>query len=278
MGNLFGLIGHPVGHSMSPVMHNDQFAYLQLDYHYHAFDVHPSELGNAIKGMKSLGISGFNITIPHKEEAMKYLDEIDEEALQIGAVNTVINQDGKLIGYNTDGRGFVLSLQNKTGNSFVHNKILIIGAGGAARGIYITLARKGCTMIDITNRTIERGRDLIASSPYQINSKALSISEAEIQLGNYDIIINTTSVGMSPKIDDIPIGLMNMKKGTVLSDIIYNPIETKWLKQGRNQGAVTQNGIGMFVGQGALAFELWTNQKPDLNRMEQIVQKQLGGS
>lgn len=277
MGKLFGLLGHPVGHSMSPIMHNDQFAFLGLACHYHAFDVLPDELENAVNGIRALGIAGFNVTIPHKIEVMKYLDEIDEEALQIGAVNTVVNRDGKLFGYNTDGKGFAVSLEHKAGNDFLSKKILIIGAGGAARGIYVTLARMGANTIDITNRTVEKAEELISENPYRIQSNARSIHDAEERLHEYQIIINTTSVGMSPKTDELPLQLTNMKSGTILSDIIYNPLETKWLKAGKALGAVTQNGVGMFVGQGALAFEMWTNEKPDFNRMEQIVMKQLGG-
>lgn len=278
MGKLFGLLGHPVGHSMSPTMHNDQFSFLGLDGYYHAFDVHPDELENAVKGIRALGLSGFNVTIPHKVEIMKYLDEIDEEALQIGAVNTVVNRGGKLYGYNTDGKGFAVSLQNLAGAHFLNQKMLIVGAGGAARGIFVTLARMGAKTIDIANRTVEKAEGLIAENPYPIQSSARSIKEAEENLHEYQIIINTTSVGMSPKIEELPLQLTNMKPGTILSDIIYNPLETKWLKEGKAIGALTQNGVGMFVGQGALAFEMWTKEKPDYTRMEQVVMKKLGGS
>lgn len=278
MGKLFGLLGHPVGHSMSPVMHNDQFRFLGLDCYYQAFDVLPNQLEDAVKGIRALGVSGFNVTIPHKVEVMKYLDEIDEEAKQIGAVNTVVNKAGKLIGYNTDGRGFAVSLQSAAGEGFLQKKILILGAGGAARGIYVTLARMGAATVDIANRTVRKAELLISMNPYAVNSSALSIDEAETDLHKYDIVINTTSVGMSPNISEVPLPLTNMRAGTILSDIIYNPIETKWLEDGSSLGAVTQNGIGMFVGQGALAFELWTNKKPDFKRMEQIVRKQLGGN
>ena len=278
MGKLFGLLGHPVGHSMSPIMHNDQFSFLGLDCYYHAFDVHPDELENAVKGIRALGLSGFNVTIPHKVEIMKYLDEVDEEALQIGAVNTVVNQGGKLYGYNTDGKGFAVSLQNLAGEDFLNQKMLIVGAGGAARGIFVTLARMGAKKIDIANRTVEKAEGLITENPYPIQSCARSIKEAEENLHEYQIIINTTSVGMSPKIEELPLQLTNMKPGTILSDIIYNPLETKWLKEGKAIGALTQNGVGMFVGQGALAFEMWTKEKPDYTRMEQVVMKKLGGS
>ncbi|NSL50255.1 shikimate dehydrogenase [Calidifontibacillus erzurumensis] len=277
MGKLFGLLGHPVGHSLSPIMHNDQFAHLGLDCHYTAFDVLPEQLENAVKGIRALGIAGFNVTIPHKVQVMEYLDEIDEEARQIGAVNTVVNNNGTLIGYNTDGKGFAVSLEKLAGENFLKKKILLIGAGGAARGIYVTLARMGAKNIDIANRTVSKAIELIETNQFPLHSKAFAIDEAEEMLAEYEIVINTTSVGMSPHIDHKPLSLKNMKAGTILSDIIYNPFETNWLKEGKRLGAITQNGIGMFVRQGALAFELWTNIKPDYDRMEQIVIQQLRG-
>lgn len=275
MGKLFGLLGHPVGHSMSPVMHNDMFTLLGLNHHYQAFDVEPDKLKTAVDGIKALGISGFNITIPHKVDIMEQLDHIDDEAKEIGAVNTVVNDKGKLIGYNTDGRGFVTSLKQAAGEDLSKQSILIVGAGGAARAIFISLVNMGNTKVDIANRTLEKAEQLIQATTKVTKSKAITIIEAEKCLDQYDIIINTTSVGMSPNIDQIPISLELLKPGTVLADIIYNPLETKWLRIGKEKGAITQNGVGMFVGQGALAFEKWTGQTPDLKRMEQVVIQQL---
>ncbi|WP_102345520.1 shikimate dehydrogenase [Bacillus sp. Marseille-P3661] len=277
MGKLYGVIGHPIGHSMSPAMHNDQFSQLGFDCYYQAFDVEPAQLEKAIEGMRALGIAGFNVTIPHKVDIMKYLDEVNEEAKKIGAVNTVVNDNGRLIGYNTDGKGLVLSLQRLTGTEIQPKSVLIIGAGGAARAIFVTLANIGVARVDIANRTIQKAKQLI-SVTNTAESHAISMKEAEASLERYDIIINTTSVGMSPNIDDIPLELTNLKRGTILSDIIYNPIETKWLRMGASLGAITQGGVGMLVGQGALAFELWTGEKPDFMRMEEVVINRLGGS
>jgi shikimate dehydrogenase len=278
MGKIYGVIGHPIGHSMSPMMHNDAFKQLGLDYYYHAFDVEPTKLSETVDAMKLLGIAGFNVTIPHKVTIIEYLDEIDDEAKEIGAVNTVKNDNGRLTGYNTDGRGFFLSLKRLIGEDQLNNNMLIIGAGGAARGILAALARSGFGKVDVANRTVAKAEYLLDQvRNNNSNGKPLSLGQAEAELKKYDVVINTTSVGMSPNVNDIPLSLDNMKPGTVLSDIIYNPLETNWLKIGRQKHAIVQNGVGMFAGQGAIAFEIWTGMKPDIKRMEEIVTIKLGG-
>ncbi|MBA2869817.1 shikimate dehydrogenase [Anoxybacillus calidus] len=277
MRKLFGLIGCPVHHSMSPLMHNDAFTQTGIDAYYHAFHVEKEHLKDAVQGMKALGIAGFNVTIPHKTAIIPFLDEIDEIALQIGAVNTVVNENGRLIGYNTDGEGFVRALCEELNIELSGKRILLIGAGGAARGIYFSLANSKAACIDLCNRTVNKAEELINERTISVLSRAYSIHEAQHLLGNYDIIINTTSVGMYPNVEEIPLSLANLKKGTVVSDIIYNPLETLLLKEAKRCGAITQNGLGMFVYQGALAFEKWTGIFPDINRMKQIVIQQLGG-
>ncbi|MGO4887264.1 shikimate dehydrogenase [Anaerobacillus sp. MEB173] len=277
MGKLFGLFGHPVGHSMSPTMHNDAFANLGLSHYYQAFDVREENLETAVKGVRALGISGFNVTIPHKVAIMQYLDEIDTEAEIIGAVNTVVLRDNKLIGYNTDGIGYVRSLLELVDKEELKQKsILVIGAGGAARAIVTSMLRFGAQNVSITNRTIEKAEELVEHCRGQ-NMKILSLNEAEKGIDQFEVIINTTSVGMSPNIDEIPLAIENIKKGTILSDIVYNPLKTKWLALGEEKGAIIHNGVGMFVYQGAEAFEMWTDSKPDYARMKEIVMKRLGG-
>ncbi|HWO97938.1 MAG TPA: shikimate dehydrogenase [Bacillus sp. (in: firmicutes)] len=278
MKKLYGVIGYPVGHSMSPIMHNDAFKRLNLESYYHAFEIVPDKFQTAIEGLKALDIEGFNVTIPYKVKIMEYLDEIDPLAKEIGAVNTVVNEKGRFIGYNTDGEGYVTSLL-----SALHKKdltecaILIIGAGGAARAIYFTLAtyKQLPKQIDLCNRTPAKAEELIAENPGPVVSNSLSIEEAEAALEKYDVIINTTSVGMHPYTDMSPLQLNRLKKGALVSDIIYNPLETKLLKDAKSRGAMTHNGIGMFVMQGALAFEKWTNKRPDIEAMEEIILKKL---
>lgn len=278
MRKLFGLIGNPVQHSLSPLMHNDAFKTLQLPYYYHAFLVKEEHLKKAIDGMKVLGISGFNVTIPHKVEILQYLDEIDEEAKIIGAVNTVVLEDGKYKGYNTDGQGFYESLVELVGPTVTNKKVLLIGAGGAARAIYTTLVRRGIKRVDIANRSKERAEKLVHYCRKDANTNLYSLEEAHLLTGNYDILINTTSVGMSPHIDAVPLSLEYVKEQTVVADIIYTPLKTKWLQEAEKKGAIPLNGVPMFINQGALAFEKWTQIKPNRERMQKVVLEQLGGN
>jgi shikimate dehydrogenase len=278
MEKVFGLLGHPVGHSMSPLIHNDAFSKLAIEARYHAFDVSPDNVKQAIEGIRALNIAGCNVTVPHKIAVMEYLDEIDTEAQQIGAVNTIVNQNGKLIGYNTDGRGYVNSLLDETGADISDKNFLIIGAGGGARGIVTALLRHGIGHISITNRTIEKATSLMKlAEMFETTAELIEKDVAEEKLNEYDVIINTTSIGMSPNIENTPISLEFLKKGTIVSDLIYNPLETKFLKQAKSRGGKTVNGIGMFVNQAVLAFEHWTGEKPDHEQMKKIVLQQLGG-
>lgn len=277
MKQLYGVIGNPIGHSLSPLMHNDAFAHLEMDAHYHAFLVLESELGEAVKGLKALGVVGFNVTTPHKVAIMQYLDEIDPLAEQIGAVNTVLHKEGKLVGYNTDGIGYVRSLESISKEPLTNKRILLLGAGGACRAIYYSLAGAGVKEIDIANRTVEKAEQLIAECRSEVVSLALSLEEATEKQTLYDIIIHTTTVGMHPHVEDTPLRIQDLKKGSIVSDIIYNPFETKLLRDAKAHGAIVQNGIDMFVFQGALAFEIWTGRLPNIERMKQIVMKKLGG-
>jgi shikimate dehydrogenase len=276
MKKLYGVIGDPIAHSMSPQMHNDLFNYYSIDAHYQPLLVKKEDLQVAISGLKAIGISGFNVTIPHKTTILPYLDEIDPLAKQIGAVNTVVNLNGKFIGYNTDGLGYVSALSSKV-QELNQQNILIIGAGGAARGIYFSLAKIGVRGLDICNRTVEKAEVLIQSNPFKGRSAALSLQKAENQLERYNVIIQTTNIGMDPYQDRTPLSLRNIHNSCVVSDIIYNPLETLLLKEARDRGATIQNGVDMFVHQGALAFQYWTGIFPDSNRMKKILLEQLGG-
>jgi shikimate dehydrogenase len=238
--------------------------------------VKKENLREAIVGLKAIGVSGFNVTIPHKTEIIPFLDEIEPLAEQIGAVNTVVNQNGKFVGYNTDGLGFIAGLSSLVAE-IQNQNVLLVGAGGAARAIFYTLAKIGTKRLDICNRTVQKATELILDCPYKPNSNSLSIKEAENQLQHYDIIIQTTNIGMSPFLEQIPISLVRLKPGSIVSDIIYNPLETQLLKVAREKEAVIQNGIDMFVNQGAIAFQYWTGILPDVKRMKQNVLEQLGG-
>ncbi|MEH6955446.1 shikimate dehydrogenase [Neobacillus drentensis] len=276
MKKLFAVLGNPIGHSMSPVMLNDLFSYYNIDAVYLPFQVEDADLHDAVKGLKALGVGGFNVTVPHKSNIIPFLDGIDELAANIGAVNTVVNENGQLIGYNTDGPGFLKGL-NAFLPKIADQKILIIGAGGAARAIYFTLAKESPNVLNIANRTIERAEELIKDCPYSVSSSAISFNEASQSMGEYDLVIQTTLIGMSPKIGVKPVELINIRKQTFFCDIIYNPLETLFLQEARIHGANIQNGLDMFVYQGALAYEKWTGIFPDVERMRDNVLKQLGG-
>lgn len=277
MKKLFAVIGDPIAHSMSPQMHNDLFQYYSIDAHYQPLLVNRGSLKEAVSGFKAIGISGFNVTIPHKTEIHLYLDEVDPLARQIGAVNTVVNEDGKLKGYNTDGLGFLAGLSSIQDDVATKN-VLVIGAGGAARAIFYTLAKAGVKSLDICNRTIDKAEKLISDCPYKINSSALSIKCAEENLYKYEVIIQTTNIGMSPFENILPLSLVNLVEGSVVCDIIYNPLETAFLFEAKKKKAIIQNGIDMFCNQGALAFHYWTGISPDIDRMKINVLRQLGGN
>ncbi|MCR2820470.1 shikimate dehydrogenase [Lederbergia panacisoli] len=278
MIKLYGVIGDPIVQSMSPVMQSQEFNQLGIEAHYHPFHIVDKDLKDAVKGMKAIGIAGFNVTSPHKTTIMPFLDYIDPLAKAIGAVNTVVRVNDEFHGYNTDGMGFIKALQADWKESFYHDNALIIGAGGAAKAIYYTLLSTGMKNIDISNRSVDKAKQLIMDCPFEGNSKAMSLKEAETSLDQYQLIIQTTSIGMYPHLSDSPLSLAKLNQDAFVSDIIYNPFETALLKEAKERGAKIQNGVGMFVYQGALAFEKWTSIVPDVERMKKIVIKHLGGN
>ncbi|PSL45057.1 shikimate dehydrogenase [Salsuginibacillus halophilus] len=278
MANLYALLGHPVGHSMSPELHNTAFNKLGLPHRYHAFDTAPEHLPAAVAALKTLGVAGWNVTVPHKVAVMDELDEISEDAQAIGAVNTVVNKDGRLIGYNTDGQGYLDSLIDAIGPALRHKRVLIIGAGGAARAVATVLSRYGTAGLFVTNRTAEKAETVAAECASATEIVPVDLETAKREAIDYDLFINTTSVGMSPHIDEVPFPVEAMDENKWVSDLIYNPEKTKWLRESEARGAGVHNGLGMFVRQGALSFELWTGEAPDLQAMTQVVKRRLGGN
>ncbi|WP_061086601.1 MULTISPECIES: shikimate dehydrogenase [Heyndrickxia] len=278
MRDLYGVIGDPIAHSLSPAMHNEAFRALGIDADYHAFHVTPENLEAAVNGMKAIGVAGFNVTIPHKQAIMPYLDEIDLLAETIGAVNTVVRTPHGWAGYNTDGPGFMQALKEESGRVISGEKVLVIGAGGAARAIYYTLCREGAVTVDLCNRTVKKAEEMRDESPFPCPSKVLTLKEAEEQLGEYTLIVQTTSIGMHPDTEAQPLSVRHLKPGAFVSDIIYNPFETKFLNEAKKRGARVQNGLGMFIYQGAIAFEKWTGVKPDTRKMKNVVESILGGN
>ena len=274
--NLCGVIGDPIEHTMSPAMHNAAFREKGIDYLYAAFRVKKEELGKAIEGMRALNIKGLNVTIPHKVEVIPFLDELDPLAEKIGAVNTIVNQDGVLKGYNTDASGFLQSLLEK-GIEPEGKNVVILGAGGASRAISLILADSNANLT-ILNRLLELGwaielADRI-SKVFGREVKALELNRENLAepLAKADILVNATSVGMSPDIDQTPVDSDLLRPKLVVFDIVYNPIKTRLLREAEAAGAETISGVEMLVWQGALAFEKWTSQKApvDLMRKETV--------
>lgn len=273
--NIVGLIGHPVEHSFSPPMHNAAFEKLGMDYAYVAFDVDPNNLGSAIEGAKSLNINGFNVTIPHKIEVMQFLDEIDEVAGLIGAVNTIDFKNMK--GYNTDGIGAVRAIEEVI--SIKDKNVVIAGAGGASRAISFYLAKYGADSITILNRNVDRAISLagdVLDSGLIADVQADSISEINNYLSDADILVDTTPMGMHPHVDDEPIARAeDMHEDLVVFDAVYNPNETVLIKEAIKAGAKPVYGIKMLLYQGAESFKIWTGVDAPVDEMEKALRQTL---
>lgn len=258
----FYVIGDPIAQSKSPDMHNAAFEALDIDAEFYAERVTADELESWIQNFRDTNGEGACVTIPHKENVIQYLDHIDEFAQAVGAVNVIVNIDGELHGYNTDGQGFVSGLQR---NKLPSSRVLILGAGGAAKGIMFGLIINGVNPRNITvaNRTLDRAKGL--------SGNAMTLKDAEKNLADFNLVINTTSVGMFPDDNKSVISLKNLAPHSTVCDAIYNPLETKFLAEARKKGATIVDGLSMFVGQGELAFIHWTGQFPSREVMRNAV-------
>lgn len=262
---VLGIIGDPISHSLSPVMQNVALAAGQLDYVYVPFAVKPNELGQAVAGLKSLGVCGFNVTIPHKSAIIPFLDNLDESAESAGAVNTVLMKDGRLVGYNTDGDGLVRSLSVDLDYLPEGKRILVAGAGGAARGAIAALCRNGALTIGIYNRSPENARNMQADMMNRYPETAIEVLGTSIDVQNWlpsaSLLLNTTSLGMNGEtIPDIDVQLL--PRGAKVYDMVYAKSLTPLLQEAVSFGFSGANGLGMLVAQGERAFEIWTGQKP----------------
>lgn len=265
------LIGYPIKHSLSPWIHEQFFEKAELQGTYTINEIRPEDsFEDHIKRMREEQVDGFNITVPYKQAIIPYLDVLDETAKKMGAVNTVVNRNGKWIGYNTDGIGYLRSLESMYPDLFTDKsvRVLLLGAGGAARAIYFALDVSGFTRIDIANRTRASAKEIIESANSSTQSEILSLEEAEKYAGNYDLIIQTTSVGMKPKQDNAIISSDNIKTNTIVSDIVYQPIQTKFLSCSAKRGAMIHQGHTMLLYQAQYAFEIWTDKKVKMDDME----------
>ena len=275
MKKWYAVIGDPIAQSSSPRMHDVWLDELGLDATYVPIHIREGELKEGFESMKRLGASGWNVTVPHKEAIVSLLDRVDPLARNMQAVNTVVIEDGAYVGYNTDGIGFVRSLQEAYPEHEKGN-VLFIGAGGAAKGIAFAMQQEGYASLTVANRSVERA-DALARALGN-GAKSCTLGEAERQFHTFDVVVQTTSVGMHFATAGTPIPVTRVKEGAVVADIIYNPLETEFLRQAKRAGARTLNGLGMFVHQGAESFEKWTGIRPNTKSMIQRLTDELGGT
>ncbi|MBD8032057.1 shikimate dehydrogenase [Solibacillus merdavium] len=275
MKKWFAVIGDPIAQSKSPEMHNAWYEEENVDAAYIPVHVKHEHLQQAVASFKLLGASGWNVTIPHKQTIIPFLDELDELAAKMGAVNTVVRTaEGKLKGYNTDGPGFVKALEQVIGTNKRDAPILLIGAGGAARGIAFALQLIGYSDITIANRTVENAQQI---TDEMNEGQAISLQQAEQNLAAFQIFIQTTPAGMTTGDFALPFSLEKFPASAIAADIVYNPLMTPFLQAAEQKGATIVNGLGMFVHQGAIAYEYWLGHYPNTNAMIARLTAQLGG-
>ncbi|MFW6278631.1 MAG: shikimate dehydrogenase [Bacillota bacterium] len=277
---VLGLIGYPLGHSISPLIHNYALEYFDLNFVYLAFDLAPEKLKAGINGFRALNVKGVNVTIPHKREVLSLLDEVDDIAQKIGAVNTIVNQQGQLKGYNTDVTGFRRMIEDDGGFSIPNKSALIIGAGGASRAVGTALCEGGIKEIYLVNRTLKKAEKL--ASFWQDNYPQVSVKAGELNkdfyvplLGEIDLVVDTTPVGMEPNIEQPPvIATEKFHPGMLVVDLVYNPAQTTILKAAKKQGAETINGLPMLLYQAAEAFKMWTGCEPEVEHWYRLLEKE----
>lgn len=265
---VLGVIGDPVAHTASPAMHNAALRALNLNYVYAAFLVAPAALSQALAGMRAFGMVGLNVTVPHKQAVMAHLDEVSAEAQSIGAVNTIANRDGRLVGYNTDAFGIVQSLKVDGDLDPLPPKVALLGAGGAARAVlYALLAREEVEEVLLLNRTVEKAAALAGDLDSEGKVQVGSLAETG-PIGDAGLLINATALGMHPRDDVSPLADPScLHERMLVADIVYNPLETVLMRQAVAAGASAINGLGMLAWQGARSFEIWTGVEPPVEAM-----------
>ncbi len=268
----FAVIGDPIDHSLSPTIHNAAYRNLDLECTYIAYKISKNELETGIQSLKSIKISGFNVTIPHKIEIMKLLDVVDENCKLIGAANTIVNDNGSLKGYNTDMDGFLEPIQNRE-IQIRDSNILLIGAGGASRAIIAGLAKEHAKKITVINRTEQKAKELTSfCNELGLASDIVPIQDVEKLSDCYDFIINASSLGLKNESNIIPTKIINAE--TVVYDIVYKPVNTELIKDAKKKNAQIIYGYEMLLGQATRTFEIWLNQKAPYEAMKKSI---LGG-
>jgi len=276
---IVGLIGNPVEHSMSPSMQNPAFQQKGLNYAYVTFKVEEKNIEKALEGIKGLEIEGVNVTIPHKSSVIPHLDNIENTAKKIGAVNTIKREKNELVGHNTDGKGALKSLKNNVGE-IKNKKVLMLGAGGAAKAIGYTLVENGATLT-ISNRSEEKGKNLASEISEKTSTEVEHISQKnqtlKKEIKKHDILVDSTSVGMHPNEDQTLLKSEMMDEDLIVMDIVYNPKKTKLLREAEKAGATTISGLEMLVYQGAESFEIWTGENAPIEVMLKKAEEALEG-
>ena len=274
-----GVIGDPIEHTLSPTMHNAAFEHLKLDFVFLAFRVTSDELENAVRGVRALGIRGLNVTMPHKNSVTEFLDEADPAVKFLRAANTILNQGGRLRGFNTDGVGALKALRCN-GVNLTGKKVLLLGAGGAAKAIAFSLAKEADELC-ILNRDAVKARELasvLAPCGKRIVGNELSPRQIQKELGDSDLLINATSVGMTPYAHESLVKSDWLKPELSVMDIVYNPVETKLVQDARAAGAKVINGVEMLLYQGAASFEIWMGCKAPVDVMRNALLSRLSSA
>ena len=270
MPQRLGIIGHPIGHSISPVFQQAALDAIGFDGTYEPWDVAPDDVGAFVEGLRAQGTLGINVTLPHKEAVIPFLDEVDDWASTAGAVNTIVNRDGHLTGHNTDGIGFLRALREGADFEPRGRDVLVLGAGGSARGVVYALARAGIAQLFIANRTIERAQRLASLAiDSGVAAEALELSGAREAVAEVSLIVNCTSVGMvhGPDETGTPLNSADIPSAVLVNDLVYNPLETPLLRAAAEAGAARLGGIQMLVYQGAESFEMWTGAEAPVSVM-----------
>lgn len=273
---VLGIIGYPVAHSLSPVMHNAAFEVQGLDWVYLPLPVPPEELAEALRGLKALGMVGANVTVPHKEAAAARVEVLTPEAELIGAVNVIGFKNGRFTGHNTDGTGFLQALKQEARFTVEGKQVLILGAGGAARAIALTLARHGAQRIGIANRTWQRGEELAQTVKLQTRADAYSLPLAAADLvpwlGTADLVVQTSSAELHPGPETLAwFNPLSLSPDALVCDLIYNPSPTRFLVLASARGCQTMDGLEMLLYQGVQAYTWWTGREAPVKVMRQAL-------
>ena len=272
MPNTLGIIGYPIGHSISPVFQQAALDSKQIHADYHAWEIPPMGLAGFMKTFRGEKYLGINVTVPHKEAVIPYLDELDPNAASAGAVNTIVNSSGRLVGYNTDTYGFLQGLQAERGFTCGGKKVLLLGAGGAARGVLQALIQEKVSECVIANRTRSRAEELgTVGLNMGIDCRVIGMTWEELSLAAVDanLIVNCTTIGMAHAMNegDSPLQPQQIPPTALVYDLVYNPVETPLIRAAARAGAATLGGIHMLVYQGAASFELWLGVVPPIATM-----------